>query len=76
MWSREGVPSAESVRLPVVAHSDAQADVTFSTLCVSAEGFWLKYANFCDDLSAVSVSCLGVLVTVTFLVLLKSLMRG
>ena len=30
MWSREGVPSAESVSLPLVACSDAQVAVAFS----------------------------------------------
>ena len=39
MLSREVVPTAESVSLPLVACSTTQVAVAFSTLCVSAEGF-------------------------------------
>ena len=41
-WSREGFPSAESVRLPFVACSVTYVAVALSTFYVAVEGFWLK----------------------------------
>ena len=71
MWSRKGVPSAESVSLTFAAHSDAWEAAAFSKFCISAEGFWLKYTNCGDTLSAVGVLCLTVLVLNLFSLLHK-----
>ena len=67
MWSREGIPSAESMSLPLVACYAAQAATSFSTFCVSAEGFLMKHVNCNDSLSPESVLCLAVLVFAAFL---------
>ena len=76
IWSREGVPSADSVILPLASCSAAQTSVEFLTLCVAAEGFWLKHDTFCDALTEASVLCLAVLFATTVSVLFASLLRG
>ena len=65
-WYREGVTSAESVSLSLVAHSVAQAAVAFSTFRVYGEVFWLKYDSFCDYLSADIILWLKIIVVVAF----------
>ena len=71
MWSREGVPSAVSARLPLMGHFSAQHAVSFSTLCTSTEGFQLKHASFSAYLSVATGFCI-----LPLFFFFTSLMRG